>query len=616
MAAKLTITGDFQCILESVISNIRFFIFTLQSILALTAYKKRTMDINIQNKVSQWLNGNYDAETVATLKKMQEGNPDELNDAFYRNLEFGTGGLRGIMGVGTNRMNKYTLGMATQGFANYLKKTFTGEIKVAIAHDSRNNARFFAETVANVFAANDIKVFLFESLRPTPELSFTIRHLQCHGGVVLTASHNPKEYNGYKAYWNDGAQLVPPHDGNVIREVENITSPDEVKWTGGESNITLIGKEVDEAYQKELVGLSINPDIIKQQHDLKIVYTPIHGTGITQVPAVLQQYGFTNVNIVQEQATPDGNFPTVVYPNPEESEAMSLGLKKAKELDADILLGTDPDADRVGIAVKDLKGEWILLNGNQTGVLLFNYIVEARKRNGLSKPNDYIAKTVVTSDLIDVFAAKNNITCYNVLTGFKWIADLIRRKEPQENFICGGEESYGYMIGNNIRDKDAISSVAMICEMAAVARNHGKTLFEELIDIYVRYGYYKESLISITKKGMRGAEEIAEMMRGYRENPPVTINGSPVVTLYDYQLQQIRDIKTGEIKALDLPKSNVLQFLLADGSKISARPSGTEPKIKFYFSVNAPLSNAADYDKVTAELDQKINGIIQDMNLK
>ncbi|MBC9912848.1 phospho-sugar mutase [Chitinophaga varians] len=574
------------------------------------------MDINIQNKVSQWLNGNYDAETIATLKKMQEGNPDDLNDAFYRNLEFGTGGLRGIMGVGTNRMNKYTVGMATQGFANYLKKTFEGEVKVAIAHDSRNNSRFFAETVANVFAANGIKVFLFESLRPTPELSFAIRHLQCQGGVVLTASHNPKEYNGYKAYWNDGAQLVPPHDKNVIREVENILSPDDVKWSGGEANITLIGKEVDEAYLKELQGLSINPEINKQQHDLKIVYTPIHGTGITMVPEILQRFGFTNVNIVEEQSTPDGNFPTVVYPNPEESEALSLALKKAKELDADILLGTDPDADRVGIAVKDLKGEWVLLNGNQTGVLLFNYIVEGRRRKGLQKPNDFIAKTVVTSDLIDVFAAKNDINCYNTLTGFKWIADLIRRKEPQETFICGGEESYGYMIGNNIRDKDAISSVAMICEMAAYARSQGKSLFELLVNIYIQYGYYNESLISITKKGMKGADEIADMMRGYRENPPATINGSPVVTLYDYQLQQVKDIKTGEIKPLDLPKSNVLQFVLADGSKISARPSGTEPKIKFYFSVNAPLNSVADYNAVTADLDKKIEGIISDMHLK
>ncbi|WP_160717746.1 phospho-sugar mutase [Chitinophaga solisilvae] len=575
------------------------------------------MDTTIQNKVAQWLNGNYDADTIAAVRKLQEGNPDELNDAFYRNLEFGTGGLRGIMGVGTNRMNKYTVGMATQGFANYLKQAFPKEeIKVALAHDSRNNSRFFAETAANVFAANGIKVFLFESLRPTPELSFTIRHLHCHGGVVLTASHNPKEYNGYKAYWNDGAQLVPPHDKNVIREVENISSPDEVKWSGGESNITLIGKEIDEAYLSELQSLSINPEINREQHDLKIVYTPIHGTGITMVPEILKRFGFTNVTIVEEQATPNGNFPTVVYPNPEESEAMSLGLKKAKELDADILLGTDPDADRVGIAVKDLKGNWVLLNGNQTGVLLFNYIVEGRKQKGLQQPNDFIAKTVVTSDLIDVFAAKNNISCYNTLTGFKWIADLIRRKEPQERFICGGEESYGYMIGNNIRDKDAVSSVAMICEMAAFARSQGKSLFELLINIYLRYGYYKEHLISITKKGMRGAEEIAEMMRGYRENPPASINGSAVVTLYDYQLQQVKDIRTGEIKALDLPKSNVLQFVLASGDKISARPSGTEPKIKFYFSVNAPLDSVENFDKVTAELDKKIDGIISDLHLK
>ncbi|HVI48272.1 MAG TPA: phospho-sugar mutase [Chitinophaga sp.] len=574
------------------------------------------MDINIQNKVTQWLNGNFDAETKAALKKMQEGNPDELNDAFYRNLEFGTGGLRGVMGVGTNRMNKYTVGMATQGFANYLNETFKDdEVKVAIAHDSRNNSRFFAETAANVFAANGIKVYLFESLRPTPELSFAIRYLKCHGGVVLTASHNPREYNGYKAYWNDGAQLVPPHDKNVIREVENVLSPDDVKWSGGEANITLIGKEVDEAYLQELQRLSINPDINRQQHDLKIVYTPIHGTGITMVPEILKRFGFTNVNVVEEQATPDGNFPTVVYPNPEEAEALSLALKKAKELDADILLGTDPDADRVGIAVKDLKGEWILLNGNQTGVLLFNYIVEGRSRKGLAKPNDFIAKTVVTSDLIDVFAAKNNITCYNVLTGFKWIADLIRRKEPKETFICGGEESYGYMIGNNIRDKDAISSVAMICEMAAYARSQGKSLYELLIAIYEKYGYYKEHLISITRKGMKGAEEIAEMMRGYRENPPASINGSPVVTVYDYQLQQIKDINSGDINPLDLPKSNVLQFELADGSKISARPSGTEPKIKFYFSVNAPLASISGFDKVTAELDEKIKGIIADLKL-
>ncbi|GAA0545221.1 phospho-sugar mutase [Chitinophaga japonensis] len=574
------------------------------------------MDTIIENKVTQWLKGGFDPETVTAVQKLQQGNPDELADAFYRNLEFGTGGLRGIMGVGTNRMNKYTVGMATQGFANYLKKAFTEEIKIAIAHDSRNNSRYFAEVTANVMAANGIKVFLFESLRPTPELSFTIRHLQCQGGVVLTASHNPREYNGYKAYWEDGGQLVPPHDANVIREVENISSIDEVKWSGGEANITLIGKEADEAYLQMLQSLSINPDAIAARHDMKIVYTPIHGTGITLVPEILKRFGFTNVHVVEEQATPDGNFPTVVYPNPEESEAMSIGLKKAKELDAAILLGTDPDSDRVGIAVKDLEGEWILLNGNQTAVLLFNYIIEGRKKKGLAGPTDFVGKTVVTSDLIDVFAAKNGVRCYNVLTGFKWIADLIRLKEGQEKFICGGEESYGYMIGDNVRDKDAIASVAMICEMAAYARNEGRSLYEQLIDIYVKYGFYKEQLISITKKGMRGADEIAEMMRGYRDAPPATINGSPVVKLYDYQLQQVKDLKTGDVQPIELPRSNVLQFILEDGSKISARPSGTEPKIKFYFSVQAPLPGAADFERVNKLLDDRIQQIIKDMKLK
>ena len=574
------------------------------------------MDTNIENKVNQWLQGGFDAETVAAVQQLQKGNPDELADAFYRNLEFGTGGLRGIMGVGTNRMNKYTVGMATQGFANYLKKAVKGEIKIAIAHDSRNNSRYFAEVTANVMAANGIKVFLFESLRPTPELSFTIRHLKCQGGIVLTASHNPKEYNGYKAYWDDGGQLVPPHDKNVIAEVEKIASIDEVKWGGGEANITAIGKDVDEAYLQMLKSLSINPDIIAAQHDMKIVYTPIHGTGITLVPEILKRFGFTNVQVVQEQATPDGNFPTVVYPNPEESEAMSMGLKKAKELDAAILLGTDPDADRVGIAVKDLKGEWILLNGNQTAVLLFNYIIEGRKKKGLSGPTDFVGKTVVTSDLIDVFAAKNGVRCYNVLTGFKWIADMIREKEGKEKFICGGEESYGYMIGDNVRDKDAIASVAMICEMAAYARNEGRSLYEQLIDIYVKYGFYKEQLISITKKGMKGADEIADMMRSYRDAPPATINGSPVVKLYDYQLQQVKDLKTGATEAINLPKSNVLQFILEDGSKISARPSGTEPKIKFYFSVQQPLAAAKDFDQVNTQLDERVQKIIKDMKLK
>lgn len=573
------------------------------------------MDANILSKVEQWLDGGFDAETVAGIRKLQQENPDELTDAFYRSLEFGTGGLRGVMGPGTNRMNKYTVGMATQGFANYLKKSFEGEIRIAIAHDSRNNSRFFAEVTANVMAANGIKVFLFESLRPTPELSFSIRHLHCQAGVVVTASHNPREYNGYKAYWNDGAQLVPPHDKNVILEVDKISGIGEVKWTGWEENITIIGKEIDEAYLQMLKGLSVYPEVVAAQHDLRIVYTPIHGTGITLVPEILKRFGFTNVHIVEEQAKPDGNFPTVVYPNPEESEAMSIGLKKAAALDADILLGTDPDSDRVGIAVKDHTGKWILLNGNQTAVLLFNYIVEARKSKGLTKPNDYICKTVVTSDLIDVFAASNDITCYNTLTGFKWIADLIRRKEAEENFICGGEESYGYMIGDNVRDKDAIASVAMICEMAAYAKNQGKSLFEQLIDIYLKYGFYKESLISITKKGMKGAEEIAAMMSAYRQQPPAVINGSPVVKIFDYQLQHVTTLATGEKTPIDLPKSNVLQFLLADGSRISARPSGTEPKIKFYFSVHEPLESVADVERVEQLLDSKVSNIIHDMKL-
>lgn len=573
------------------------------------------MDANIQSKVEQWINGGYDAETVAQVEKLKKESPDELTDAFYRNLEFGTGGLRGVMGVGTNRMNKYTVGMATQGFANYLKQSFNGEIKIAIAHDSRNNSRFFAETAANVMAANGIKVFLFEGLRPTPELSFAVRHLNCQAGIVLTASHNPREYNGYKAYWNDGAQLVPPHDKNVILEVDKISDIGEVNWTGWEQNITIIGKEIDEAYIEMLKGLSIHPEVIEVQDSLKIVYTPIHGTGITLVPEVLRRFGFTNVHIVEEQAKPDGNFPTVVYPNPEESEAMSIGLKKAASIDADILLGTDPDSDRVGIAVKDHTGKWILLNGNQTAVLLFNYIIEARKRKGLARPNDYVCKTVVTSDLIDVFAATNGINCYNTLTGFKWIADLIRRKESTENFIVGGEESYGYLIGDKVRDKDAIASVAMICEMAAYAKNENKSLFEQLVDIYLKYGFYKESLISLTKKGMKGAEEIAEMMTQYRNNPPKEINGSKVTKIFDYELKKVTTLATGESVDIDLPKSNVLQFLLEDGSRISARPSGTEPKIKFYFSVHEPLNSVADLERVEQLLDNKVTNIIHDMKL-
>jgi len=574
------------------------------------------MEAVIQERSTNWLKGNFDTATKDAIKKMQAENPKELAESFYRNLEFGTGGLRGIMGVGTNRMNKYTVGMATQGFANYLNQTYPGgPVRVAIAHDCRNNSRFFAETTANVFAANGIKVFLFEALRPTPELSFAIRHLGCQGGVVCTASHNPKEYNGYKAYWNDGGQLVPPHDKNVIKEVEKIASVDDVKWSGGEANITLIGKEMDEEYIEMVKSLSVYPEVIEKQHDLKIVYTPIHGTGITLVPQVLKRFGFTNVHIVEEQSNISGDFPTVVYPNPEESEAMSIGMKKAKELDADILLGTDPDSDRVGIGVKDHNGNWVLVNGNQTAVLAFNYMIEARKAKGIAKPNDMVVKTIVTTELIDEIAKGNNITCYNVLTGFKWIAELIREKEGKENYVVGGEESYGLMIGDKVRDKDAVSAVALLCEMAAYEKNKGRSLFAKLIDLFVQYNFYKEHLISITKKGMDGQQQIADMMAGFRNNPPKTLAGSDVVQLLDYELRKGKDLKTGQQWDIKLPKSNVLQFILADGSKISARPSGTEPKIKFYFSINTKLKSAAEYDKTNAALDEKIKAIISDMKL-
>ena len=570
----------------------------------------------IQESINKWLNGAFDDEVKEQIKQMQRDKPDDVADAFYRNLEFGTGGLRGLMGVGTNRMNKYTVGMATQGYANYLRKSFPGkEVKVAIAHDSRNNSRFFAETAANVFAANGIKVFLFEDMRPTPELSFTIRHFECQGGVVCTASHNPKEYNGYKAYWDDGGQLVPPHDKNVIAEVEKIHDVHDVKWNGGESNITIIGKEVDEVYINMVKGLSVYPEVIREQKDLKIVYTPIHGTGIKLIPQVLKEYGFENVHIVEEQSEPDGNFPTVVYPNPEESEAMSMGLKKAKELDADILCGTDPDADRVGIGVKDSKGNWVLLNGNQTAVLAFNYMIESRKEKGVAKPNDMVVKTIVTTNLIDVIAGKNGVNCYNVLTGFKWIAELIKEKEGQENYVIGGEESYGLMIGSQIRDKDAISAVAILCEMAAYEKSKNRSLYDKLLHLYLQYGYYQEDLVSITKKGMNGQQEIADMMEGFRKEPPKELAGSKVIELLDYQKQVKTDLLSGKQATINLPKSNVLQFVTEDGSKISARPSGTEPKIKFYFSVNTELESLEKFDEAQKTAKQKIQKIIAEMKL-
>ncbi len=583
-----------------------------------TLIESTKIDKATKDRINQWLNGNYDSQTKDEIKGLiKGGKEDELIDSFYKDLEFGTGGLRGIMGVGSNRMNKYTIGMATQGLSNYLKKSFPGEqLKVAIAHDSRNNSDYFAKITAEVFSANGIKVYFFKALRPTPELSFAVRLLGCHGGVVLTASHNPKEYNGYKAYWKDGAQMIAPHDKNTITEVQNIKDVSDIKFQRNDALIENIGEEVDNKYLDMIHSLSISKDAIKRQKDLKIVFTPIHGTGIVLVPDVLKKFGFTNINVVEEQSKPDGNFPTVVYPNPEEPDALSLALKKAKEIDADILMGTDPDSDRVGIAVKNDKGEFQLLNGNQTGSLLLNYLINAWKEAGKIKGKEFIVKTIVTTYLIDKIAADKGVKCYNTLTGFKYIAALIGELEGKELFIGGGEESYGYLVGDQVRDKDAISSCAFIAEMAAYAKDKGVSLFDMMRDMYVKYGFYKEKLISLTKKGKSGAEEIQQMMKDLRNNPPKVVAGSALIQLKDYQAQTIKDLKTGKETPTNLPKENVLQFLTEDGTLVSARPSGTEPKIKFYISVNTPLSKKEDYDKVNIELDKKIESVINDMNLK
>ncbi|PIQ20064.1 MAG: phosphoglucomutase [Cytophagales bacterium CG18_big_fil_WC_8_21_14_2_50_42_9] len=576
------------------------------------------MEPAIQSKIDSWLNGPYDEETKTEIRRLTEsGETEALNDAFYRDLEFGTGGLRGIMGVGSNRMNRYTLGAATQGLSNYLKKSFPNEqVKVAIAHDSRNNSPEFARIVADVFSANDIKVYFFEALRPTPELSFAIRHLGCHSGVVLTASHNPKEYNGYKAYWNDGGQVVAPHDKNIINEVNAITSITDIKFDPKEENIQIIGPEVDEAYISMVAGLAVNKEAIARQKDLKIVYTPIHGTGITLVPKVLERIGFTNVTIVEEQATPNGNFPTVVYPNPEEKEAMNLAMQKAQEIDADLVLATDPDADRVGIAVKNLNSEFVLLNGNQTGSLLVYYLIKAWHDAGKLTGKEFIAYTIVTTDLIGEVAKKYGVKYYQTLTGFKYIAEVIRSLEGKEKFIGGGEESYGYLVGDAVRDKDAVASCAMIAEMAAAAKDQGKSLYQLMISMYQEFRFYKEDLISLTKKGQRGQQEIAEMMQELRQNPPKQINNSEVVEMRDYKSGIITKVASGEEQPFEMERSNVLQFITADGSKISARPSGTEPKIKFYFSVNENLASEEEFDSVNQQLSQRIQDIISDMKLK
>lgn len=571
------------------------------------------IDQSIQEKVDQWLNSAIDDESKEAIRNM---GGTELADSFYKDLEFGTGGLRGIMGAGSNRMNKYTVGMATQGLANYLKKSFPNEaIKVAIAHDSRNNSRFFAETTAAVFSANGIHVYLFEDLRPTPELSYAIRKLGCKSGVVLTASHNPKEYNGYKAYWDDGAQVIAPHDKNIIKEVQAISGIEQVKFEKDNSKIELIGREVDEAYLQEVLNLTLSPEVIQRQHTLKIVFSPIHGTGITLIPEVLKRKGFESVTVVEEQAIPDGNFPTVVYPNPEEREAMSLALQKAEQIHADLVMATDPDSDRVGIAARNKSGEYEILNGNQAASLLIYYLLTQWKEKGKLNGKQMIVKTIVTSDLLDKMAESFGVDCPNTLTGFKFIAALIKQEEGKKEFIGGGEESYGYMISDFVRDKDAVASCAMLAEMCAWAKDQGLTVFELLAKVYKEYGFYLEELISITKKGMKGAEEIEQMMANFRSNTPKTLAGSKVVQLLDYQTSIAKDLEKGAEELIDLPKSNVLQFVLADGAKISARPSGTEPKIKFYISVNQALSNEADYDQVKSDLMNKIEQIKSELEL-
>ncbi|GGE65156.1 phosphoglucomutase [Pedobacter psychrotolerans] len=575
----------------------------------------QAIDQSTQATINQWLGGNYDEKTKAEIQTLVDQNATtELIDSFYKSLEFGTGGLRGIMGAGSNRINKYTIGTATQGLANYLNNKYPGEkISVAIAHDSRNNSDYFAKITADVFSANGIYVYFFKELRPTPELSFAVRHFGCKSGVMLTASHNPKEYNGYKAYGADGGQFTSPDDKLVIDEVNKISSIDEVKFDRVEANIELIGEAVDKLYLDGITALSISPEAIKRQHDLKIVYSPIHGTGITLVPKALEQFGFTNVTIVEEQSKPDGNFPTVVYPNPEEKDALTLAMNKAKEIDADLVLATDPDADRVGIAVKDNDGEWVLLNGNQTGSLLINYLLTAWQEAGKLDGNQFIVKTIVTSNLIEEIAKKKDVTYYNTLTGFKYIGQVMTELEGKKYFIGGGEESYGYLIGDLVRDKDAVVSAAFISEMTAYYKDKGASLYNALLDMYVEYGLYKEDLVSLTKKGKTGAEEIKAMMVKFRENPPASLGGSKVSVLKDYELSQETDLETGKVTKLDYPTSDVLQFITEDGSIVSARPSGTEPKIKFYCSVNAPLADRADFTKVNEELGDKIKSVMADL---
>lgn len=575
-----------------------------------------TIDKEILLKAQSWLKGNFDEVTKNEIRFMMEEKPTDLIEAFYRDLEFGTGGLRGIMGVGTNRMNKYTVGMATQGLANYLKLQFPKEqIKLAIAYDCRNNNTFFADVTSSVLSANGIHVYLFDALRPTPELSFAIRYLKCHSGIVITASHNPKEYNGYKVYWNDGGQLVNPHDENVITEVRKITDIKDVKFDKNESLITMIGSEIDQAYMKMIKDLSLSPELIQKHKDLKIVFTPLHGTGVKLVPETLKMFGFENVIGVDEQNINDGNFPTVKSPNPEEPAALEMAIAKAKATNASLVMATDPDADRVGIAVRNNKGEFVLMNGNQTASILIYYILRKWKENGKLNGKQFIVKTIVTSELLIEIAEKFGVKHFDVLTGFKYIADIILQQEGKLKFIVGGEESYGYLVGDSVRDKDAVASCCFIAEAAAWAAEQGKTLYDLLADIYVEFGFYLESLKSLTKQGKSGAEDIEKMMVDYRTNPPKTIAGLDVIMMKDYKIQKSYNFTNNTQDEINLPKSNVLQFFTADGSKITVRPSGTEPKIKFYFGVKGKLNSAAEFDSTTADLKAKLDLIIKDLGI-
>ena len=568
-------------------------------------------------KAKQWLTPSFDEETRKEVEsKLATEDKTELIESFYKDLEFGTGGLRGIMGAGSNRMNIYTVGMATQGFANYLKKNFKGknDIAVVVCHDCRNNSRKFAETVADIFSANDIKVYLFDDMRPTPECSFAIRHLGCQAGVNITASHNPKEYNGYKAYWEDGAQVLAPHDTGIIDEVNNVKVED-VKFTGNKQLIEIIGEDIDKIYLDEILTLSIDPEVIKKQHDLKIVYTPLHGTGMMSIPRSLKLWGFDNVHCVKEQMVKDGNFPTVVSPNPENGEALTLALRDAKEIDADIVMASDPDADRVGMACKNDKGEWVLINGNQTCLLFLYYIITNRKAKGLLKPTDFIVKTIVTTEVIKKVADKANIEMRDCYTGFKWIAREIRISEGKQKYIGGGEESYGFLAQDFVRDKDAVSAMSLLAEICAWAKNQGKTLYDILIDIYLEYGFSKEFTVNVVRPGKTGADEIKQMMTDFRNNPPKELGGSKVVLVKDFLSLEATTVD-GKKTKLDMPDtSNVLQWFCDDDTKVSVRPSGTEPKIKFYLEIKGTMKSASEYDALDAKSSEKVAAIKKSLNL-